>query len=263
MLDALHWPRAAVDAWRGEAIRLPGGTLSVPGTRRIRLSVVAGNLRIHRLLDRFVRPGATVIDVGANIGYNTVHAAQLAGAHGRVVAVEPTPDNLHVLRHNVAAAKLENVVVAPVAVGRSAGTRELFVRGSVSAVNSLFPQSCYAEVTQVLRVPVVRLDDLVEGEAAVVKIDVEGGELDVLEGMPRLLRAARVALIVEWHPLLQQLAGYEPDALPQWLLARGWLLEAASHTRVRPVSAADIARLTRRLLRLRRPVELVACRPAN
>jgi FkbM family methyltransferase len=263
MLDALQLPRAAVDAWRGEAIRLAGSTLSVPGTRRIRLSVVAGNLRIHRLLDRFVRRGATVIDVGANIGYNTVHAARLAGAEGRVVAVEPTPDNLRVLRHNVAAAKLDNVVIAPVAVGRAAATRDLFVRGSMSAVNSLFPQSCYAEVTEVLRVPVVRLDDLVDGEAAVVKIDVEGAELDVLEGMPRLLSAARVALIVEWHPLLQQLAGYAPDELPQWLLARGWLLEAASHTSVRSVSPADIARLTRRLLRVRRPVELVAYRSAN
>lgn len=263
MLDALQLPRAAVDAWRGEAIRLAGSTLSVPGTRRIRLSVVAGNLRIHRLLDRFVRPGATVIDVGANIGYNTVHAARLAGAEGRVVAVEPTPDNLRVLRHNVAAAKLDNVVVAPVAAGRAAATRELFVRGSVSAVNSLFPQSCYAEVTEVLRVPVLPLDQLVEGEAAVVKIDVEGGELDVLEGMPRLLRAAHVALIVEWHPLLQQLAGYAPDALPQWLLARGWRLEAASHTSVRALPAADVPRLTRRLLGLRKPVELVAHKPAN
>jgi hypothetical protein len=130
-------------------------------------------------------------------------------------------------------------------------------------VNSFFPQSCYAQVTEVLRVPVVRLDDLVDGDAAVVKIDVEGAELDVLEGMPRLLGERGVALIVEWHPLLQQLAGYAPDALPHWLLARGWRLEAASHTRVQALSAAAIPRLTRRLLRVQRPVELVAYKPAN
>jgi FkbM family methyltransferase len=263
MLDALQWPRAAIDAWRGEAIRLAGGPFDVPGSRRIRLSVVAGNLRIHRLLQRFVRPGATVVDVGANIGYNTVHAARLAGQHGRVIAVEPTPDNLEVLRRNVAAARLANVTVAPVAAGRDAGVRELFMRGAVSAVNSFFPQSCYAHVTEVLRVPVVRLDDLVDGDAAVVKIDVEGAELDVLEGMPRLLAGRGVALIVEWHPLLQQLAGYAPDELPRWLLERGWLLEAASHTSVRALPAAAIPRLTRRLLRAQRPVELVAYRPAN
>ena len=259
MID-VHWPRAAVDAWRGERVRLAGMTVHVPGTRRERLSVVAGNLRIHRLLDRWVSPGSTVIDVGANIGYNTIRAARRAGPRGRVVALEPTPDNLAVLRHNIAASGLTNVVVEPTAAGSVAGTRDFFVRGERSAVNSLFPDSCYAHVTDVLRVPVVRLDDLVDDAADVVKIDVEGGELDVLEGMPRLLRAPRAALIVEWHPLLQQLAGYGADALPRWLLERGWSLQAASHLTVRRLAVADLPALTSRLLRLRGPVELLARR---
>jgi FkbM family methyltransferase len=258
MTDALDLPRAAVDAWRGEMIRLAGTTVHVPGPRRIRFSVVAGNLRIHRLLDRLVHPGATVVDVGANIGYNTVHAARLAGPRGRVVAIEPTPDNLEVLRRNVAASGLDNIVVEPVAAGRAAGTRDLFVRGEKSAVNSLFPDSCYAHVTDVIPVSVVPLDELVAGAVDVVKIDVEGAELDVLEGMPRILQARRTALIVEWHPLLQQLAGYAPDALPHWLLERGWRLQAASHTRVRELRSAEVAASSARLMQLRRPVELVA-----
>jgi FkbM family methyltransferase len=261
MSDVFNWPRTAVDAWRGENVRVAGRTINVPGTRRIRLSVVAGNLRIHRLLDRFVRPGATVVDVGANIGYNTLHAARLAGDLGRVVAVEPAPDNLEVLRRNVAAAGARNVVVVPLAAGSAAGMRELFVRGAKSAVNSFFPLSCYAEVTAILRVPVVRLDDLVGGPVGVVKIDVEGAELDVLEGMPRIL-GSRVfaAVIVEWHPLLQRLAGYAPDALPSWFLARGWKLHAVSHGGVNSLAESDVRRMTSRLLRLRRPVELLARR---
>lgn len=253
-----QWPRMLFDAWRGETIRLVGTTVCVPGARRIRLSVVAGNMRIHRLLDRLVQPGATVIDVGANIGYNTLHAARLAGASGRVVAVEPTPDNLEVLRRNLAAAQLTNVVVAPVAAGRAASTRDLFVRGQISAVNSLFPESCYAAVTAVLPVPVVPLDDLVEGAADVVKIDVEGAELEVLEGMPRILRTPGASLIVEWHPQLQRLAGFDADALPRWLLAQGWQLHAASHIAMHALSTADVPALTARLLRRGRPVELVA-----
>jgi FkbM family methyltransferase len=260
MIDALEFPRTAVDAWRGESVRVAGTVLYVPGTRRIRLSVVAGNLRIHRLLDRFVEPGSTVVDVGANIGYNAIHAARRAGPRGRVVALEPTPDNLEVLRRNVAAAGLANVTIEPVAAGSLAAERDLFVRGAKSAVNSLFPTSCYAAVTDVLRVPVVPLDALVAGDVDVVKIDVEGAELDVLEGMPRILGAPGAVLIVEWHPLLQQLAGYAPDALPRWLLARGWRVESASHLSVRPLPAADLPALTARLLELRRPVELVASR---
>ena len=83
---------------------------------------------------------------------------------------------------------MTNVVIEPIAAGSVAGTRDFFVRGERSAVNSLFPDSCYAHVTSILRVPVVPLDDLVDDAADVVKIDVEGGELDVLEGMPRMLR---------------------------------------------------------------------------
>lgn len=260
MIQMLHWPRTAVDAWRGERVRVAGSSIDVPGTRRIRLSVVAGNLRIHRLFDRYVRPGATVVDVGANIGYNAIHAARLAGSRGRVVAVEPAADNLAVLRRNVAAARLENVVVEPVAAGRSSGTHELFVRGAVSAVNSLFPQSCYASVTDVVRVPVVPLDELVSGCADVVKIDVEGAELDVLEGMPRLLAAAAPVIVVEWHPLLQRLAGYAPDALPRWLLERGYEVHAATHAALRPLAERDVAKATARWLHRARPVELLAWR---
>jgi FkbM family methyltransferase len=257
MIDRFAWPRSAIDAWRGERVRLADMTIEVSGTRRERLSVVAGNLRIHRLLDRWVRPGDTVVDVGANIGWNAIRAARVAG---RVVAVEPTPDTLEVLRRNVAASGLGNVVVAPVAAGRAAGERELFVRGGVSAVNSLYPESRYARVTEVLRVPVVRLDDLVEGAAALVKIDVEGAEIDVLEGMPRLLGGEGTVLVVEWDPTLQRMAGYGGDALPRWLLERGWRLQAASHVAVRRLEAADLPALAASLGRRRGMVELVASR---
>lgn len=260
MTAALEWPRAALDAWRGPRVRIGGVLLEVPGTRVERLSVVAGNRRIHRLLGRSVRPGATVVDVGANIGWNAVGAARLVGPAGRVVAVEPTPDTLAVLRRNVAAAGLGNLEVAPVAAGRAAGTAEFYVRGGVSAVNSLYAESRYGRVTEVLRVPVVRLDDLVEGAADVVKIDVEGAELDVLAGMERLLSAPGLVLIVEWDPVLQRMAGHGAEALPRWLLAEGWRLQAASHLAVRRLEAGGIAALAARLERRRGMVELVARR---
>ena len=257
---ALRYARAAADAWRGETVRVAGASLHVPGPRTIRLSVVGGNLRIHRLIDALARPGATVVDVGANIGYNTVYAARAVGPAGRVVAIEPTADNLAVLERNVAAAGVTNVRIARAAAGRSAGTSRLYVRGDTSAVNSLYPDSCYAKVTDIVDVPVARLDDLVDGDADLVKIDVEGAELDVLEGMPRLLRNPRAALIVEWHPLLQTLAGYGADALPRWLLDRGWTLSGAAHFGVRPLDYGDLTKLTARLERARRPIELVARR---
>lgn len=258
--DVLHWPRTVFDAWRGETVRLKGMTLSVPGTRRERLSVVAGNLRMHRLFDRYVTSGATVIDVGANIGYNAIHAARLAGPQGRVIAFEPTPDTLSLLRCNIAASGFSNVAVEPVAAGSHAGTRDFFVRGDISAVNSLYPNSRFAHVTSVLHVTVAPLDDLVVGRVDVVKIDVEGAELDVLEGMPRILREPGITLIVEWDPLLQRMAGQDASALPRWLLERGWRLRSVSHLAVRPLALAALPVMAERLMRIRRPVELLARR---
>ena len=256
----LRYAPAVVDAWKGETIRVARTPVLVPGPRAIRLSVVAGNIRLHRLFDAVLRPGATVVDIGANIGYNAVYAATRVGASGRVIAIEPAADNLAVLEQNIAASGLRNVTVRRAAAGRASGTRDLFLRGDTSAVNSFFPESCYAAVTGVVQVPVAPADDLVDGDADLVKIDVEGAELEVLAGMSRLLRAPDLTLIAEWHPVLQQAAGHAADALPLALLAAGFTLRAASHVRVRPLTAADVPRLADRLRRAGHPVELVARR---
>jgi hypothetical protein len=78
--------------------------------------------------------------------------------------------------------------------------------------------------------------------------------------MGRLLRETRAVLIAEWHPLLQRLAGYAPDALPRWLIERGWTLNAASHVGIRALDASDVPAMAKRLERQRKPVELVATR---
>jgi hypothetical protein len=78
--------------------------------------------------------------------------------------------------------------------------------------------------------------------------------------MPRLLSTPGMTLIVEWHPVLQQAAGYPADALPIALLDEGFTLRAASHTAVQPLTAADVPAMTERLQRDGRPVELVALR---
>jgi FkbM family methyltransferase len=252
---------ALVQAVLGERVTVAGTRVRVPGPRRIRLSVVGGNLRIHRLIDAAARRGGTFVDVGAHTGYNTVYAARRVGPRGRVIAIEPTDDTRAVLLENIERNRLANITVLPCAAGTHHMERELFVRGSNSAVNSLFRESVYAAVTSSIPVRVAPLDDLVAGTPDLVKIDVEGAELEVLRGMTRMLAAPGIQLIVEWHPLLQEAAGHPPDALPRELLAAGFTLRAAGHLRTEPLTAADVERVMNRLRRSRRPVELVASRP--
>ena len=257
------WLRSAAPLARAlvtTRVGLHGLRVDIPFPRLIRLSIVAGNIRVQRLIDASVGPGDCVVDVGAHVGLNTLYMASRVGPSGRVTAVEPTPDNLVVLRRNVEANQLQTVTVCPVAAGRSHEQRDLFVRGTVSAVNSLFPDSFYAAVSEVARVVVVPLDDLVDGMPRLVKIDVEGAELDVIAGMTRLLRAPDIRLVVEWHPVLQEAAGYPAEALPRALWAHGFALHAVSHTHMWPLAAEDLPALIARLRRGRRPIELLARR---
>ncbi len=256
----MNYLRAGLDATFGSDISMDGARVHVPGSLAIRLSSVFGNRRIHRLMDPFLTLGAVVVDVGANIGVNTVYVAQRVGPRGRVWAVEPAADNLAVLRDNVERNGLGNVTVAPVAAGRTSETRQFFLRGAISAVNSFYEESVYAQVTDVVKVQSEPLDVLVEGNVDLVKIDVEGAELDVLGGMTRLLRSPHIRLVVEWHPLLQEKAGYAADALPRALLDLGFELQGASHSSVKPVTRQNVPTLVEQLRRTGRPVDLLATR---
>lgn len=253
---------AAARALVADTVTVAGSRVQIPGSVQIRLSTVLGNRRIHRLMEPYLVAGATVVDAGANIGYNTVYMARRVGPSGRVVAVEPAADNLRVLRTNVARNGLANVDVRPVAAGRAHETRTFYLRGDVSAVNSFFEDSVYAQVTGVVSVQVEPLDALVDGIADLVKIDVEGAELDVLAGMTRLLRSPRLRLVVEWHPLLQEKAGYPADALPHFLLEHGFALLAASHTATRPLTNENLGAVMSGLRKTGRPVDLLAQRRA-
>jgi FkbM family methyltransferase len=260
-----RWPRLEmlpplIQSMVAQQVTLAGMRLQVPGPLPIRLSVVMGNLRMQRMLDSLLHPGATVVDVGANIGYNSCYAAHCVGHSGRVYAIEPAQDNLTVLYANLFANSLTNIFVLPYAAGSRYEVKRFFLRGEISAVNSLFQDNFYAAVTDTVAVLTAPLDDLIPATPDLVKIDVEGAELDVLQGMERMIDAPGLRLIVEWHPTLQQAAGHAPDALPRHLLAQGFTLHVITHTSSALLHAADLPTLTRQLLERRSPVELLALR---
>jgi FkbM family methyltransferase len=183
---------------------------------------------IRGLLD----PGSVAVDVGAAIGWLTVGMAEKVGKRGRIYAVEPAPNNLAVLLENVHRNRLDQVEVLGVAAGKSVGLATLRLSSS-RLMSSLHFQRNDGEVP--VRVAVHPLDDLVPDPVDLVKIDAEGGDLDVLEGMRRILSAnARLRLVVEWFPDGLRAAGREPEDLPLFLLSHGFeifSLEREARTR--------------------------------
>ena len=155
---------------------------------------------------RIVRPGDTVVDVGANWGYFTLAAAHWAGAAGRVVALEPEPRLFATLRANVELNGLSQVATLPIAAGETDG--ELgFVAYDADAENRGVSRAAAAGERADFRSRVQPLDDVLDERgvpfAWLLKIDIEGGEYEALRGMRRGLLKGRYAyVLLECHPAL-------------------------------------------------------------
>jgi FkbM family methyltransferase len=157
-----------------------------------------------RLLCTLLAPGMTVIDVGANWGYFTLVAASIVGPRGRVIALEPEPRVFALLKENLLLNHLSHVLALREAATDRASTMPLYgfdEDGGNWGVSSVVLASPGAVRTRVVGRPVdavVRDADLASVD--LVKIDVEGHELEVLAGMADGLgRGCYRRVIIEWH----------------------------------------------------------------
>lgn len=136
-------------------------------------------------LRRHLNCGMTFVDLGANEGYFSVIASRLVGPAGTVVAVEPQPGLQPVLTTNFALNHCTNVRIVPVAVGDRRGRLPLYLHPRINpGAASLLRPTKYRLPT--VMVDVVPLADVFETagicRCALLKIDVEGGEYEVLLG---------------------------------------------------------------------------------
>jgi len=161
---------------------------------------------LQRALRDWVKAGAVMFDVGANIGYVSLLLARAGGENGRVTAFEALPANVARTRRNLALNGMgERVSVVHAAVIDRAGTARFLVHPSNAmgkAVGSAGRDIADAYV-QEIEVPGVALDDFAYTAQGVVpqviKMDIEGGEVLAIGGMERLLAEARPLLLVELH----------------------------------------------------------------
>lgn len=145
-------------------------------------------------------PGDIVVDVGASFGYYTTLSRYLVGNIGKVFAFEPSPIANKTIEETIIDSKITNILLFKGACGDKKGNISLFLPGAGGGGHSpsVFPSdSRFVPI----EVPVVRLDEfepLVNQEKNIklVKIDVEGYEPNVLDGMSELIKAGRVENII-------------------------------------------------------------------
>jgi len=182
-----------------------GGRLLVPGDDLSHLPelVATGvyDVPFTTFLQREVKPGDTVVDVGANLGIFTILAGYQVWEHGRVIAYEASPANLDVLRDNVAMNYLtDRIEVVPRAAGAAAGTlpflapRRFGGAGSLQPIEHLLVSEDRRDTVERIDVEVEPLDDRLArlDRVDLVKVDVEGGEEQVFAGMEATLARGAV-----------------------------------------------------------------------
>jgi FkbM family methyltransferase len=168
-------------------------------------ALASGNLEssVQEALVRHLPRGGVVYDIGANLGFFSLVAARLVGAaEGRVYAFEPAPENAEAIRRNAELNLLPNIEVIASAVSSEAGTARLQIVDDQSW-SRLEEFGEHPDTERVLEVETVSIDGLVGDGGlpppALVKIDVEGAELAVLEGMRTTIAEHRPVIVCELH----------------------------------------------------------------
>jgi FkbM family methyltransferase len=212
---------AALDHFAGERLvaRLPHGeTVRLTAANR----QVAWNPEEYEAFRRVVNAGATVLDVGANLGAYTVLLAGWVGAAGRVHAFEPAPDaRKGLMRHLVLNGMTDRVEVHPEALSdgqRTARFRAIGMQGD----NRLLAEGAEEGIA----VTTTSIDAFCTGKSvqpSFIKLDVEGAELDVLRGARATIARGgeALALFVEMHPQLWSAFGYSRPDLEAELAHQG------------------------------------------
>lgn len=244
---------------RVESVELALDTADVAVSR----SVAAGAYEPHlvALFRRTLKPGMVVCDVGANVGFYSLLAAQLVGENGRVLAFEPNSENARLILMSRERNGAQQLDLHPVALGDADGL--VYFSPAMGSNGGQLPgtQAVLAS-PQCMVVPTRRLDGLAPARIDFIKMDVEGAEAQVLAGASRLLDACRPTLTSEFSPeMLGRVSGIGPVDFLQSIIGRGYaasLLErAGGETPIPDATAfmADYGSITRIEDLVFRPIE--------
>lgn len=199
-----------------------------------------------QLVKDAIRPGMTVLDIGANIGLYSLIASRRVGDEGVVYAFEPDPRNQAQLQVNVAVNKCRNIRIFDSAVGESAGSG-IFQLAQAPTHSSFFRSMGDMPLAGTIEADVVAIDDVVGDHETidVIKMDIEGGEAAALRGMRSTLRRnPNLRMFIEFEPSALRSAGWSPeDVLSslQALFEKIYVIDEATEKLI-PITDATLGR---------------------
>jgi FkbM family methyltransferase len=177
---------------------------------------------VAAVVEALLHENDTAVDIGANVGFFSLLFGQCVGSGGKVIAFEPQPGVFERLNANVALNPVLPVKVERLAVSDAAGVLRFYPGDrSHSGVGSLRPRESEGDA---VLVESVRLDDLLSPDLPVhlIKVDVEGAEMRVVNGMKRTIRRYSPHVIVEVSDQFLRESNSSGRELCESLLATGY-----------------------------------------
>ncbi len=194
-----------------------------------------------------IKPGQTVLDIGANIGYYTLIAAKLVGPGGRVYAFEPDPANFQLLKKNVEQNGYENVTLVNRAVADRNGSAKLYLNETNKGDHRIYDSK---DGRPSITIQMIRLDEFfkkIDKKVHFIKMDIQGAEAAALNGMKGLIRRNRpLKLVSEFSPGSLKLFKQDPWKYLQTLQKLGFKLSEISESE-KSIKPFRLSALKRRL----------------
>ena len=180
-------------------------------------------LGVQQLLNVLLVPGDRFIDIGANIGMITLHAAHLVTEKGQVDCFEPNPECVEAIKGNLKLNNIKHVTVYPVGLSDSSGTLQLNLSSSHTGTATLVKID---NAIETFDVQIVVGDEIISPDSCrikLIKIDVEGFELHVLKGLKKTLDNSKPLLITEFVESHFQRAGTSSKEIETFLKGIGYM----------------------------------------
>ena len=152
-----------------------------------------------RVLAEMIKTNWVVVDIGSHLGYFALFEACLVETNGKVIAIEPAPESYNLLVKNVKLNDLTKIILTHnIAVSSKSETRDFFI-SKLSNQSSFYPMPEYENV---IKVETVSLDEILKNESRVdaIRMDIEGGEYEMISGMMETIRLHHPLLLIELHP---------------------------------------------------------------
>ena len=172
-----------------------------------------------------IEPGWTVIDIGANIGFYTVQFSKKVGKYGKVFAVEPSLNNVYLLKKNILVNRLKNVSIIEKAISSKTGDGKLYLSKGHSGDHRIYNTM---NKRKYIPIQTITIDYLTKNEKQVdlIKMDIQGAEYLSIPGMSTTLkRFPNVKIVSEFSPKLLTESGGSPDQFLDFFLNEGFSLK--------------------------------------